>query len=632
MIKIELMQAAGGDALACEIVERKGLGHPDSICDALAENLSVTLARHYIERFGRIMHHNVDKALLWGGTSKPAYGRGEIAKPMTIYLAGRATSEFRGASVPIGDIVVDATRRWFKEHLPTVDAERHIETHCLIRPGSADLVELFERNQRENILLSNDTSIGVGFAPFSRLETAVDRIERTLNSRATKTTQPMVGPDIKVMGVRTGTQAHFTVACAMIGRHLRDQTHYLEARQAVVALVQQVAEEAGFSGASVAVNAADDPARGSVYLTVTGTSAESGDDGQAGRGNRANGLITPFRPMTIESVAGKNPVTHVGKIYNIAAGLIAERIAAELPEVAEVECYLVSRIGAPIERPETVSILLRPQRNRSIEKLRPKIGAIVAEELDRLRAMPMAIVDDVIGIDRWPLRQRAPHPPDSVLSAQHRALLDEIVADMREIASATGRARLSERTLTAMAKVPREAFVPNYEEQYAYENRPLPIGFGQTISQPLIVALMTDLLDLKGGETVLEIGTGSGYQAAILSTLARRVYSIEVIQALADEARKRLRRLGYGNVEVRAGDGAKGWPEAAPFDAIIVTAAAPEIPPALLQQLKPGGRLIVPVGLPHRGQVLTLVSKDAGGYVRERPVLPVAFVPLIPEP
>jgi protein-L-isoaspartate(D-aspartate) O-methyltransferase len=209
-----------------------------------------------------------------------------------------------------------------------------------------------------------------------------------------------------------------------------------------------------------------------------------------------------------------------------------------------------------------------------------------------------------------------------------RALVEEIAAEATATASYTGRRHFSERVMAAMAKVPRHEFVPPSEEGLAYVNGPLPIGYRQTISQPYIVALMTDLLDLEPRHTVLEIGTGSGYQAAILSELAARVYSIEVVAALAAQAAERLRRLGYGNVEVRTGDGSKGWPEHAPFDAIIVTAAAPDVPPALLEQLKAGGRMAIPIGGEYRTQELVLIEKDAAGMIGRRNVLPVAFVPL----
>ncbi|HEY6441561.1 MAG TPA: protein-L-isoaspartate(D-aspartate) O-methyltransferase [Acetobacteraceae bacterium] len=211
---------------------------------------------------------------------------------------------------------------------------------------------------------------------------------------------------------------------------------------------------------------------------------------------------------------------------------------------------------------------------------------------------------------------------------ERSALLTEIAAEMRETAHWTGRATLSRRVAAALAKVRRDAFVAPGSERAAYENRPLPIGHGQTISQPFIVALMTELLDLEPEHTVLEIGTGSGYQAAVLAELAGSVCSIEVIPELATSAAAALAGQECHNVELRTGNGSLGWPERAPFDAIIVTAAARDIPPALLEQLRPGGRMVIPVGPQHGDQKLLLVTKDAAGTVTQRTVLPVAFVPL----
>lgn len=210
-----------------------------------------------------------------------------------------------------------------------------------------------------------------------------------------------------------------------------------------------------------------------------------------------------------------------------------------------------------------------------------------------------------------------------------RRLLERVIAETRETGDLTGCPVLSERVLGALRAVPRHHFVPVERREWAYADMPLPIGLGQTISQPFIVALMTELLELKPDAVVLEIGTGSGYQAAVLAQLARQVYSVERIPELAEAARRRLRELGYANVEVLAADGSQGWEEHAPFDSIMVTAAAEEVPPALVRQLKPGGRLVIPVGAQYRSQDLRLLHKDERGVVKSRSVLPVVFVPLI---
>ncbi len=207
-------------------------------------------------------------------------------------------------------------------------------------------------------------------------------------------------------------------------------------------------------------------------------------------------------------------------------------------------------------------------------------------------------------------------------------MVREISEEVAETVTWTGQGKLAEPVLQALRSVPRHAFVDEDDREAAYDNRPLPIGFGQTISQPFIVALMTDLLKPHQGQVVLEVGTGSGYQAAVLAQLVKQVYTIEVIEALGRQAKERLSRLGYKNVEVRIGDGYYGWEEHAPFDGIIVTAAATHVPPPLVQQLKPGGKMVIPVGGPFATQELMLVQKDTHGEITTRQLLPVAFVPL----
>jgi len=216
-----------------------------------------------------------------------------------------------------------------------------------------------------------------------------------------------------------------------------------------------------------------------------------------------------------------------------------------------------------------------------------------------------------------------------VFEPQRSRMLEDIAQLTRETRLETGRAALSERTMAAMRKVPRHRFVLPGEERHAYDNRPLPIGHGQTISQPFIVALMTDLMDVKPSDKVLEIGTGCGYQAAVLAELAREVYTIEIVEPLGRDASQRLQTLGYRNVVTKIGDGYQGWAEHAPFDAIMVTAAASEVPPALVEQLKTGGKLVIPVGSQWGGQTLLVIEKQADGKTTRREVLAVRFVPLV---
>lgn len=211
------------------------------------------------------------------------------------------------------------------------------------------------------------------------------------------------------------------------------------------------------------------------------------------------------------------------------------------------------------------------------------------------------------------------------------SLIAEIEQDVRDTSRYLGKQALDPRVLQVLGTVPRHEFVPLEERRFAYLNRPLPIGYGQTISQPYIVAIMTDLLNAGPADRVLEVGTGSGYQAAILAELVGQVYSIEIIEGLGQQAAQRLVRLGYDNITTRVGDGYYGWEEAAPFDAIVVTAAASHVPPPLIKQLKPGGRMIIPVGSQFMTQELLLVSKRADGGITTRQILPVRFVPLTGE-
>jgi len=384
----ELMSSQG----SVEIVERKGIGHPDTICDMLAEHLSQALCRYYFEHFGTVLHHNVDKALLCGGRARPEFGGGSVDEPIDIYLSGRASLELHGKPVPIDDIVFETASTWLNDNVHALDPGAQVRVHNRVRQGSLELVELFQRGGKREVPHANDTSIGVGYAPLSTLETIVLATERHLNDFISSGGAAAWGEDIKVMGARTENRIALTVACALIGRHVRDMASYLDEKDALKRAVLEVASSHTGDPVSVAINAADDPAEGSIYLTVTGTSAEAGDDGEVGRGNRANGLITPHRPMSLEALAGKNPVNHVGKLYNAAARNIADALVSENTDILAAECYLLSRIGAPVTEPALIDIRLRTRDARPASDLTEWSEEIARDHIGHIPEM----VDDFI--------------------------------------------------------------------------------------------------------------------------------------------------------------------------------------------------------------------------------------------
>jgi S-adenosylmethionine synthetase len=381
-----------------EIVERKSIGHPDTICDALAETLSRNLCHEYQKRFGEILHHNVDKALLCGGRAAAMFGGGSIIAPISIYLAGRATAEVGGEAIPIREIAVEGSRAWLKANLHALDPDQQVHIDALVQHTSQDLQALFSRRGLRGIALANDTSFGVGYAPLSRLERLVLAIDKQINGRDRGREMPAWGEDIKVMAVRSADSVTITVACAMIGRFLANIDEYLEQKILLEKLVRDLAIQHGFPTCNVGVNTADSISSGGIYLTVTGTSAEAGDDGQVGRGNRVNGLITPCRPMSLEAAAGKNPVSHVGKIYNVLARDIAETIIAAIPEVESAHCLMVSRIGAPVTLPAVVQIKIATREGAPVKDLQERIGTLVGDRIARIPELVSGFVAGAISV------------------------------------------------------------------------------------------------------------------------------------------------------------------------------------------------------------------------------------------
>jgi S-adenosylmethionine synthetase len=375
--------STGPDAREVEVVEHKGIGHPDSMCDALAEAFGAALARHYVERFGEVLHFNVDKALLVGGRAAPELGGGRILEPIRVILAGRATRQLGEARIPVEEIARASSRAWVRANMHALDPDLHMTWEVAVRPGAPDLVDLFRG--RGSARRANDTSFGVGYAPMSILERAV--LAAAHHLRGLSRGYPEVGEDSKVMGVRRGSRVQLTVACALLGGPLSSIAAYADCKTWLAREVARAAGKSTGSEVSVDVNVGDDLTAGRIYLTVTGTSAEGGDDGQVGRGNRVNGLITPGRPMSLEAAAGKNPVTHVGKIYNLAAHRISARLVHDIPEIVEVQLLLLACIGQPVDRPAVVDVAVRTASGVSIDAMRSKIEPIVREELNAMRGV-----------------------------------------------------------------------------------------------------------------------------------------------------------------------------------------------------------------------------------------------------
>jgi S-adenosylmethionine synthetase len=371
------------DKLPVEIVERKGKGHPDTLCDKAAEELSVRLSEYYMETFGHVQHHNVDKVLLVGGQSNSRFGGGDVIEPIYILMSGRAVDvvdKDYERQVPVGKFAVEHTREWLSKDLPHLDVNSDVIIDYKIRAGSTDLVGNFDLER--DVPRANDTSFGVGYAPFTPTELITLEAEQLLNSEKVKKQWPQIGEDIKIMGTRIDNKVHMQVAAAIISSETKDKQEYANVMQGIRDLILDLAVKVTDLDTEVSVNTADSPESNLFYLTVTGTSAEHGDDGQVGRGNRANGLITPYRPMTLEAAAGKNPVSHVGKTYNVTAREITERVYKEHPDLDQVYCYIVSKIGAPITEPQAVNIEIFGDCD--LNKVKKSVESITEEVIAKL--------------------------------------------------------------------------------------------------------------------------------------------------------------------------------------------------------------------------------------------------------
>jgi S-adenosylmethionine synthetase len=367
-----------------EIVERKGLGHPDSVADGLAESVSRALSRWYLEKYGIILHHNTDETQIVGGQASPRFGGGVVLEPIYILLVGRATTQVNGERVPYRTIALKAAREYLEKNFRYLDIDEDVMLDCRIGQGSVDLRGLYDTKQG----LSNDTSFGVGYAPMSETERIVYRTERLLIEEGRKRYRE-IGEDIKVMGFRDGDVINLTVALAMVGRHIPDPDHYMSVKEEIREFIADNAVRLTDREVKVSLNTGDIPEKNTYYLTVTGLSMENGDDGSVGRGNRVNGLITPYRPMSMEASAGKNPVTHVGKLYNVISFKIAEDIAkAGEGDIREVHVRIVSQIGKPVDQPQVASIQIIPAEGVNLSGRMSEFREIANSWLEALRFPP----------------------------------------------------------------------------------------------------------------------------------------------------------------------------------------------------------------------------------------------------
>jgi S-adenosylmethionine synthetase len=365
-----------------EIVERKGVGHPDSMCDAIMDQVSVGLSRAYLEKFGTILHHNADKSLLVAGNVECRFGGGVVNEPMLLIFGDRATFEFDGERIPVEEIAIQTAKDWLRENLRFVDPEEHIKYQVELKQGSQGLTDIFKR--KECMLGANDTSAAVGYAPLTRTENMVLETERYVNSKDFKNRFPEAGEDVKVMGFRNGANLNLTVAMAFVDRFVDSEKDYMRKKADIQADVQEWANAKGaFEKVVVNVNTLDVEGRGvdGVFLTVLGTCADGADSGQVGRGNKVNGVISLNRPIGTEAAAGKNPVSHVGKIYNALSHQIARSICDEVPEVAETCVWLLSQIGKPIDQPAIAAAQVVMNDGASLEKVQGRITEVIDGEL-----------------------------------------------------------------------------------------------------------------------------------------------------------------------------------------------------------------------------------------------------------
>ncbi len=381
-ISIERLELKPVSEQATEYVERKGVGHPDSLIDGIVDETSHALCREYLSTCDSILHHNVDKGLIIGGAANATYGSGKITKKIEVIVTGRAISRIKGKTIDVNQIAEEVTSRYLKENTRFLDLENEVVIKSKIAKGSEDLTHIFAR--KSDVPLANDTSFGIGFAPFSDTERLVLETERYLNSKEYKGAFPAVGEDIKVMGCRNGSRITLTVAIAFVAQFVNSKEEYARMKERAAKDILKFASRITKKEVEVEVNTGDDLEGEAPYLTKSGLSCEAGDDGSVGRGNRVNGLITPFRHMSLEAAAGKNPINHIGKIYNILATQLAEDIVKQYPQIKECDIAALSQIGKRIDQPLNLNINLIVENGADFENIRGKAHYIADGWLDRI--------------------------------------------------------------------------------------------------------------------------------------------------------------------------------------------------------------------------------------------------------
>jgi len=380
-----------------EIVERKGIGHPDTICDLIMNQISIELSKMYLKETGAIQHHNMDKSLLVAGQSENKFGGGKITKPMKLVIGDRATFEVKGQKLPVEDVAILTAKKWFDNNLRFVK-EEHVEYQLEVGTSSHELRSIFENPKS---FVANDTSALVGYAPFTKTESSVLETEEYINSQNFKKEFPESGEDVKVMGFRNDNTLDLTIAMAFVDSHVDSENHYFKRKQDMLQSISEFHRKRGdFDEVKITMNNLDTKNKGieGLYLTVLGTSADNADSGEVGRGNMANRVISLTRPAGSEATAGKNPVSHIGKIYNALSFKLAEEIQKAVPDLEEVLVWMYNVIGKPVNEPKAIIIQPISDKELDVAKFESAIKEIVEQNLNKMDEFCMQLASGKIEI------------------------------------------------------------------------------------------------------------------------------------------------------------------------------------------------------------------------------------------